>query len=131
MMLRSHALISAAIAAAATVFSVSVAEAAPGTVTGDVNLRTGPGVAYPRLATIPRSSPIEIANCQSWCFVYWRGVSGWVAASYVRWGGYATPPTYGPPSIYVPPSIYLGPNLPFSFGFGFAQQPGYWYYPNP
>jgi len=135
-MFRFRGMTAAAVISAMAVFlGTGVAQAAPGYTTGSVNLRTGPSTAYPRVATIPRGAAIEIFDCQSWCSVSWRGLSGWVSGSYVRFGGY-TPPAYVPP-VYAPPVIPPPVNLapfPYFFGFGFQnapQQPGYWYYPNP
>ena len=50
--------------------------AASGYTTGSVNMRTGPGVSYPRIAVIPRGAAVTIRGCvrdHRWCDVSWRG----------------------------------------------------------
>jgi uncharacterized protein YraI len=60
--------------------------AAPGVTTANVNLRAGPGTAYPVVVTVPKGSPITTYGCQgnySWCDVSWGGERGWMSASYI------------------------------------------------
>jgi uncharacterized protein YraI len=115
----------------------SLAEAAPGRATGSVNLRAGPGVNYARITTVPAGAKLNVHGCKAWCNVTFRGIRGWVSASYVAWGApryrYAAPvyravpppppPYYGygygypGPYYYRPYRPYYAPG--FSFGFGF------------
>lgn len=67
--------------------ALSAAQAAPGAVTGDVNMRTGPGKNYARITTIPAGAPIEVFDCPSWCEVEFAGRQGWVSSNYVATGG--------------------------------------------
>ena len=64
-----------------------VANAAPGVAKGSVNLRTGPGANYARIATIPAGAPVNILRCGRWCEVVYAGRKGWASASYIARGG--------------------------------------------
>ncbi|MHB0677978.1 SH3 domain-containing protein, partial [Roseomonas mucosa] len=81
---------------------VAPASAAPGYATGDVNLRAGPGTAYPRVATIGAGAPLEIFGCldgYNWCDVGAGGMRGWVSGSYLQYayqGRRVLIPEYGP-----------------------------------
>ena len=65
----------------------SAAHAAPGAVTSDVNMRTGPGKSYARITTIPAGTPVEVFECPNWCAVEFAGRQGWVASNYVATDG--------------------------------------------
>ena len=87
--------------------------AANGYTTGSVNMRTGPGVNYPRIAVIPRGAGVTIRGCvrdHRWCDVSWRGWRGWVSARYLVWTRYRRP-------IYRPghPPLWGGPIIQFRF----------------
>ncbi|MFC5579734.1 SH3 domain-containing protein [Rhodanobacter terrae] len=41
----------------------ALAQAADGFVTGNVNLRAGPGAEYPLILTIPGGAPVNIQDC--------------------------------------------------------------------
>ncbi|ATR22596.1 putative membrane spanning protein [Roseomonas mucosa] len=81
---------------------VAPASAAPGYATGDVNLRAGPGTAYPRVAMIGAGAPLEIFGCldgYNWCDVGAGGMRGWVSGSYLQYayqGRRVLIPEYGP-----------------------------------
>lgn len=75
----------AAVAAIVTM-GTAAAHAAPGYVTANVNLRTGPDIDFPRVAVIPEGEPIEIRGClrdESWCDVRWGPDRGWVYSEYL------------------------------------------------
>ena len=58
------------------------ADAAPGIVTQDINMRAGPGIDYPLVAQLPQGTPAEIFGCLSgfgWCDVAVQDARGWVA----------------------------------------------------
>jgi uncharacterized protein YraI len=77
------------------------AAAAPGTVIGNVNMRTGPGTQFNVVTTIPAGAPIEVFGCQRWCHVAFAGRQGYVAGNYVS-TAYAR---YQPaPRVYVQPA---------------------------
>ena len=65
----------------------SLANAAAGFATTDVNLRAGPGVDYPVVTTIYAGAPVEIHGCLSdwgWCDTSFGGARGWVAGDYLQ-----------------------------------------------
>ena len=60
--------------------------AASAMVTTDLNLRTGPGTNYGRIAAMPGGAIVDVRGCTrgySWCRVYWNGYEGWAASSYL------------------------------------------------
>ena len=91
----------------------SVADAAPGFATGNVNMRSGPSTQYPRITTLPEGVRVDIRGCmtsRNWCDVVWRGYRGWVSASYLQ-------STYSQRRVPVGPRYYrpLGiPSITFS-----------------
>ncbi len=61
---------------------VTAADAAPGIVTQNINMRAGPGIDYPLVAQLPQGTPAEIFGCLSgfgWCDVAVQDTRGWVA----------------------------------------------------
>jgi uncharacterized protein YraI len=75
--------------------------------TGAVNVRSGAGTEFKRLATLPRGTPVAVDRCdEGWCAIKADEVSGWVSARYLAGleptsdGGVVT--TYRPPSLDVP-----------------------------
>ena len=76
-----------ALLAAAALAPLS-ALAADGYVNGYVNLRAGPDVRYPRVATLPPGTQIAVFGCTggwSWCDVRGDGARGWISANYVSY----------------------------------------------
>ena len=63
----------------------------PGVAKGNVNLRTGPGMDYARIATIPAGARVQILRCPRWCEVVYAGRRGWASAAYIARGGRAVP----------------------------------------
>jgi uncharacterized protein YraI len=70
----------------------STAQAAPGAATGDVNMRTGPGTNYAKIATITAGASVEVLGCPSWCQVQFAGRRGWVSSNYIVTGYYERAP---------------------------------------
>lgn len=114
----------------------TAASAWPAQTTGPLNVRTGPGVSYPKIGTLPPGTPVDVQQCQgSWCSVGSWGGSGWVSANYL-----AGTPGFVPPAprhhrhrhhngffITVGPGgVLIGPNWP-----GPAPWPGPGPYPYP
>lgn len=88
---------------AAALFSVALptmALAARGYTTADVNLRAGPGTGYPIVTTVPDGARINIHGCLSsedWCDVSWHALRGWIASDYLNYfynGSYVYLPDY-------------------------------------
>jgi uncharacterized protein YraI len=80
------------------------AHAYPAETTGDLNVRTGPGVRFARIGVLPRFAVINIRFCEgNWCQIdFARGV-GWASASYLQGAGMAVPaPYYAPPVVMAP-----------------------------
>jgi uncharacterized protein YraI len=94
-------------------------------VSGDLNLRSGPGTGYRVIDTMPAGSYVDVLGCTgSWCRVQFGGAVGYASASYLGGGGdsYAAAPVYAEPPIYSEP-YYAGPA--FGFGVGFGSRYGY------
>ena len=80
-------ILAAGLAALALLGTSIAASAAPTFVTGNVNVRSGPGTGYYAIDTIRRGERVDVQYCQgSWCFVEKRGPDGWVSASYLDRG---------------------------------------------
>ena len=113
------ALIPVAVGIAGVLFA-SGAEAQTSVTSRALNLRTGPAVAYPAIATVPAGQAVNVYGCTAgpaWCDVAWAGYRGWLAASYL--GPVATYPVvvYDPVvyqnAYYVGQPYYgIGPGLP-------------------
>jgi uncharacterized protein YraI len=92
-------------------------------VSGDLNLRSGPGTGYRVIDTMPAGSYVDVLGCTgSWCQVQFAGVTGYASASYLGGGGYAAAPVYAEPPIYSGP-YYAGPA--FGLGVGFWPRWGW------
>jgi uncharacterized protein YraI len=66
----------------------ALALADQGYVTGNVNLRAGPDLDYPRIDTIPAGAPVDIQGCTDgfeWCDVIVGNDRGWVAGNYIQY----------------------------------------------
>jgi uncharacterized protein YraI len=88
-------------------------------VSGDLNLRSGPGTGYRVMDTMPAGSYVDVIGCTgSWCRVEFGGTVGYASANYLSGGdSYAAAPVYVSPPIYREP-YYAGPAIGFGFGFG-------------
>ncbi|WP_173931503.1 SH3 domain-containing protein [Chelativorans sp. Marseille-P2723] len=65
-----------------------IAAAVPAIVTANVNYRTGPGVQYQRIGTIPAGRSVDVLGCIAgfhWCEVVWAGRGGWVSGNYLAY----------------------------------------------
>lgn len=109
-----------AVAATATVVFLPAAFAAPGTVTGNVNVRSGPGTNYAVVDTARRGSTVDVQQCQgSWCYIVKPGPDGWVSSTYLSAGGGAPVNPQQPGLSF---GFSTGPGGP-TFNFGVGQQP--------
>ncbi|ODT77800.1 MAG: hypothetical protein ABS76_26225 [Pelagibacterium sp. SCN 64-44] len=111
-----------AVAAAAAVVFLPAAQAAPGTATSNVNVRSGPGTSYGVVNTLRRGEQVDVQRCQgTWCYVQGRGFAGWVSAGYLSAGGRPVNPSN--PGLSFGFTIG-GPNGPqISIGVGNQPQP--------
>jgi hypothetical protein len=58
--------------------------AEPATVTAHVNVRSGPGVEYRAVGSVPRNTVVEMGQCRGdWCQISSYGLSGWVSSQYL------------------------------------------------
>jgi hypothetical protein len=77
-----------AVAATAAAVFAPAAYAAPGTITSNINVRSGPGTNYGVVDTVRRGAQVDVQQCQgSWCFISKPGPDGWVSATYLSAGG--------------------------------------------
>ncbi|WP_052951547.1 SH3 domain-containing protein [Devosia soli] len=111
-----------AVAATALVVFLPAAQAAPGTVTSNVNVRQGPGTNYAVVDTVRRGQQVDVQQCQgSWCYIAKPGPDGWISAQYLAAAGGA-PVNPGQPGISF--GFNLGPNGPnVNIGVGNQQPP--------
>lgn len=108
-----------AVAATALVVFLPAAQAAPGTVTSNVNVRSGPGTNFAVVDTARRGQQVDVQQCQgSWCYVNTRGAAGWVSAQYLSANGSPVNPSQ--PGISF--GFNLGPNGP-NVNIGIGNQP--------
>jgi uncharacterized protein YraI len=91
-------------------------------VTGDLNLRSGPGPNFGVLTVLPGGATVNVVGCNGgWCRIAWREGFGYASSSYLDLGGgpvYAAPP----PGYYAPPPV-----VTFGFGWGGPRWYGGWH----
>jgi Uncharacterized protein with a bacterial SH3 domain homologue len=99
------------LALAALLFGLTLPMAAgaatSGYATGNVNMRAGPGTAYPVIVTMRAGDGVVIHGClsnRSWCDTSWRGYRGWVSSSYLAgaYSGRRVPVQTYAPTLGVP-----------------------------
>lgn len=101
--------------AAAMLFVPSLAVAADGFSTANVNMRSGPSTRYPAVTVIPVETELEIHGCLAdvpWCDVSFYQGRGWVAAQYIA-TDYRQNRVYLQPRYYRPLGI---PTITFDLG---------------
>ena len=110
-----------AVAATAVVVFLPAAYAAPGTVTSNVNVRSGPGTNFAVVDTARRGTQVDVQQCQgSWCYIVKSGPDGWVSANYLSAGGSPVNPSQPGLSF----GFSVGPNGPsFNIGVGEPRPP--------
>ncbi|HEY9132256.1 MAG TPA: SH3 domain-containing protein [Dyella sp.] len=112
----------------------ALANASPGVVVANVNLRAGPDVSYPRINTVPAGAPVDIQGCTEgyeWCDVIVGPDRGWIAAGYLQFVYQSQPvivqdygPRIGVPIVSFVIGTYWGQyyaNRPF------YRERNYWY----
>ena len=109
-----------AVAATAVVVFLPAAYAAPGTVTSNVNVRSGPGTNFGVVDTVRRGTQVDVQQCQgSWCYIAKPGPDGWISSTYLSAGGGAP---VNPQQPGVSFGFSTGPGGP-TINFGIGQQP--------
>jgi uncharacterized protein YraI len=111
-----------AVAVSAALLFLPAANAAPGTITANVNMRSGPGTGYAVVDVLQRGARVDVQQCQgTWCYVQQGRSGGWVSATYLNAGnGQSVNPTQPGLSF----GFSTGPNGPtFNFGIGNPNQP--------
>ncbi|MBD8063995.1 SH3 domain-containing protein [Devosia sp. PTR5] len=104
-----------AVTAAAVVVFLPAAQAAPGTATNNVNVRSGPGTGYAVVDALRRGDRVDVQRCQgSWCYVVKPGPDGWVSANYLSAGG--RPVDADRPGISFGFSVPGGPSISIGVG---------------
>ena len=97
----------AASALAATILLTGAANAAaePAIVATDLNVRSGPDIHCPRIATLPAGSSVEVYGCapNNWCDIGWYRLRGWVSGDYLNWHGRQAYRA-APPQVIIVPS---------------------------
>ena len=108
-----------AVAATAVVVFLPAAYAAPGTVTGNVNVRQGPGTNYGVVDVARSGTQVDVQQCQgSWCYIVKPGPDGWVSSNFLSAGGSPVNPRQPGLSF----GFSTGPGGP-TINFGIGQQP--------
>jgi uncharacterized protein YraI len=68
----------------------TLAQTFPAEISGDVNLRSGPGIDYNAITVIPDGSPVTLLgrnSLRTWVYLDYNGQNGWVLYRYVNTGG--------------------------------------------
>jgi uncharacterized protein YraI len=116
-----------AVAAAAVVVFMPGAQAAPGTVTTNVNVRSGPGTNYGVVSVALQGQRVDVQQCErSWCYISAGRVSGWVSQQYLQaTGGGNTPnrPGSNQPGFNFDIDIPGGPSISIGTGNQRPQPP--------
>ncbi len=79
----------------------TLAQAATGYVTGNVNLRAGPDSDYPLITQIRAGTDVDVQGCTAdweWCDVIVYNNRGWIAGNYIQYDyqdQYVPLPSYG------------------------------------
>lgn len=109
-----------AVAATAAVVFLPAAYAAPGTVTSNVNVRSGPGTNYGVVDTVRSGTQVDVQQCQgSFCYIAKPGPDGWISSNYISTGGRG--PSQQPQQPGISLNIPGGPQI--TIGGGGNQNP--------
>jgi hypothetical protein len=106
-----------------------------------LEIRVGPGIAYAKLALVPRHQRLRVYRCTAWCDVSWGAYHGYVQTRYIVRGHakfadhlFVTPVSkhgYGYLSpVYLPPAPAYLTSQVLSPWEGYGAQPvgRIWYY---
>jgi uncharacterized protein YraI len=106
-----------AVAAAAVVVFLPAAQAAPGTITTNVNVRSGPGTGYGVVDVATRGTAVDVQQCQgSWCYISKPGPDGWVSSNYINRSSGGTTATPVQPGVNFGINVPGGPSINFGVG---------------
>ncbi len=116
--------------AAVVLIAPEVASAATAYVSAAVNIRSGPGANYARLAALPAGAAVNAGSCRNgWCQIYNGNSVGFVSARYLRFGSYQGQAYSAPSSTTVIVdngySDGWAPGFGLGLGLGWATG-GYW-----
>jgi hypothetical protein len=112
-----------AVAATAALFFLPAAQAAPGVITSNVNVRSGPGTGYAVVTAIPSGTQVDVQRCDAgFCYIQGRRVEGWVSAQYLSAGGRPVNPSNPGVSFGFSVGGPGGPNI--NIGVGNGNGPG-------
>ncbi|SFO47732.1 Uncharacterized conserved protein YraI [Mesorhizobium sp. NFR06] len=104
------ALIAALVGLAA--FCVSASAATVAHTSTSLNVRSGPGAHYARIATLPAGQRVTLYHCEgSWCSIRAAGIHGWASASYLERSHVVRPVIVQPQIVIRPP--YYHPHRPY------------------
>ncbi|MDX8531546.1 SH3 domain-containing protein [Mesorhizobium sp. VK25A] len=89
-----------------TAFSVSASAAAVAHTTTSLNVRSGPGARYAKIATLLAGQRVTLYQCEgSWCSIRAAGIQGWASANYLE-RSHVLRPVIVQPRIVVRPPHY-------------------------
>lgn len=112
-------------------FAQSAVGVGTATAMTDLNLRVGPGPAYPVLLTIPTNGTVTLYGCvedRAWCDIDYNGTRGWSYAAYLAYGGTVAAPMPAPmplPQVTQNPAPIIVYNGEAYFDQYYATQPIY------
>lgn len=87
-----------------TAFSASASAATVAHTTTSLNVRSGPGAHYARIATLPAGQRVTLYHCEdSWCSIHAAGVHGWASANYLERSHVVRPVIVQPQIVIRPP----------------------------
>ncbi len=106
--------------------SVGAAAAAPALVSGDLNLRAGPGTHFPVVGVLPGGLTVDVQDCQGgWCSVASAEGSGYASSNYLAIAGDNGGPAYGGGPVYGGPVYAAEPPIIVDPGYGYGWGPDY------
>jgi uncharacterized protein YraI len=80
--------------------------------TTSLNVRSGPGTHYARVATLPAGQTVTLFHCEgSWCSISAGAIHGWASASYLD-RAHVVRPIIVQPRIIVRPPHHHRPHWP-------------------
>ena len=82
--------------------------------TANLNLRSGAGVEYARITTLPRGKLVQVEACRNnWCRISVQGLTGWASSRYLVEPGLVEP--FRPTVVVAPPPVKFEPFVPRNY----------------